>query len=69
MWEEAYGYAGLEFLAKGIPVIANAIGGSVKLRNEHLVIDVRDPGLSDRDAEVTMALSWAALACRSSIIP
>lgn len=25
---------------------------SVKLRNEHLVIDVRDPGLSDRDAEV-----------------
>jgi len=27
IWEEAYGYAGLEFLAKGIPVIANAIGG------------------------------------------
>jgi glycosyltransferase involved in cell wall biosynthesis len=27
VWEEAYGYVGLEFLAKGIPVIANAIGG------------------------------------------
>jgi glycosyltransferase involved in cell wall biosynthesis len=27
VWEEAYGYAGIEFLAKGIPVIANAIGG------------------------------------------
>ena len=27
IWEEAYGYAGVEFLAKGIPVIANAIGG------------------------------------------
>jgi glycosyltransferase involved in cell wall biosynthesis len=27
IWEEAYGYAGIEFLAKGIPVIANAIGG------------------------------------------
>jgi glycosyltransferase involved in cell wall biosynthesis len=27
VWEEAYGYAGMEFLAKGIPVIANAIGG------------------------------------------
>jgi glycosyltransferase involved in cell wall biosynthesis len=27
VWEEAYGYAGLEFLAKGIPVLANAIGG------------------------------------------
>ena len=27
IWEEAYGFAGIEFLAKGIPVIANAIGG------------------------------------------
>src|SRR3954469_6424802 len=27
IWEEAYGYAGIEFLAAGIPVIANAIGG------------------------------------------
>jgi glycosyltransferase involved in cell wall biosynthesis len=27
VWEEAYAYAGMEFLAKGIPVIANAIGG------------------------------------------
>jgi glycosyltransferase involved in cell wall biosynthesis len=30
IWEEAYGYAGVEFLAKGIPVIANAIGGIVE---------------------------------------
>jgi glycosyltransferase involved in cell wall biosynthesis len=29
MWEEAYGYAGVEFLAKAIPVIGNAIGGIV----------------------------------------
>jgi glycosyltransferase involved in cell wall biosynthesis len=27
IWEEAYGYAGMEFLAKAIPVVANAIGG------------------------------------------
>lgn len=27
IWEEAYGYAGVEFLAKGIPVIANDRGG------------------------------------------
>lgn len=27
LWEEAYGFVGLEFLAKGTPVIANAIGG------------------------------------------
>lgn len=29
IWEEAYGYAGMEFLAKAIPVIANEIGGMV----------------------------------------
>ena len=33
-WEEAYGYAGVEFLAKGIPVIANAIGGMVDYTRE-----------------------------------
>ena len=27
IWEEAYGFVGPEFLAKGIPVLANAIGG------------------------------------------
>lgn len=29
VWEEAYGFAGMEFVAKGIPVIANQIGGMV----------------------------------------
>jgi len=32
--EEAYGYAGMEFLAKGIPVISNAIGGLVDYTRE-----------------------------------
>lgn len=27
IWEEAYGFAGMEFLAKGIPVLANRVGG------------------------------------------
>ena len=27
IWEEAYAYAGVEMLAKGLPVVANAIGG------------------------------------------
>ena len=27
IWEEAYGYAGVEMLAKGLPVIGNNIGG------------------------------------------
>lgn len=29
MWEEAYGFTGIEFLAKGIPVIGNKRGGIV----------------------------------------
>jgi glycosyltransferase involved in cell wall biosynthesis len=29
IWEEAYGFAGLELLAKGVPVVANRIGGMV----------------------------------------
>lgn len=34
IWEEAYGYVGMEFIAKGIPVIANAIGGMVDYTRE-----------------------------------
>jgi len=29
IWEEAYGFTGIEFLAKGIPVIGNRMGGIV----------------------------------------
>lgn len=29
IWEEAYGYVGVEFLAKGIPVLGNNLGGIV----------------------------------------
>ena len=29
VWEEVYGYVGIEFLAKGIPVIGNRVGGIV----------------------------------------
>ncbi len=35
IWEEAYGYAGVEFLAAGIPVIANQIGGMAEYVREH----------------------------------
>jgi len=34
LWEEAYGLVGPEFLAKGIPLIANAIGGIVDYARE-----------------------------------
>jgi glycosyltransferase involved in cell wall biosynthesis len=30
IWEEAFGYSGLEMLAKGIPLIANPVGGIVE---------------------------------------
>jgi glycosyltransferase involved in cell wall biosynthesis len=34
VWEEAYGYVGVEFLAKGIPVIGNRRGGIVDYTRE-----------------------------------
>jgi glycosyltransferase involved in cell wall biosynthesis len=34
LWEEAFGYAGLELLAKGIPLIANPLGGIVEYAHE-----------------------------------
>lgn len=34
VWEEAFGFVGLEFLAKGIPVIGNARGGIVDYTRE-----------------------------------
>jgi glycosyltransferase involved in cell wall biosynthesis len=34
IWEEAYGLVGVEFLAKGIPLIANAIGGIIDYARE-----------------------------------
>jgi glycosyltransferase involved in cell wall biosynthesis len=36
IWEEAYGYVGVEFLAKGIPIIGNARGGIVDYTIENL---------------------------------
>lgn len=34
MWEEAFGYTGLEMVAKGIPLIANPLGGIVQYAHE-----------------------------------
>jgi glycosyltransferase involved in cell wall biosynthesis len=34
VWEEAYGYVGVEFLAKGIPIIGNRRGGIVDYTRE-----------------------------------
>jgi glycosyltransferase involved in cell wall biosynthesis len=34
VWEEAFGYTGLEMIAKGIPLIANPLGGIVEYARE-----------------------------------
>ncbi len=34
IWEEAYGYVGVEFLAKGIPVLGNNLGGIIDYTKE-----------------------------------
>jgi glycosyltransferase involved in cell wall biosynthesis len=34
IWEEAFGYSGVELLAKGIPLIANPLGGIVEYARE-----------------------------------
>jgi glycosyltransferase involved in cell wall biosynthesis len=34
IWEEAFGYSGIEMLAKGIPLIANPLGGIVEYARE-----------------------------------
>ena len=34
IWEEAFGYSGVEMLAKGIPLIANPLGGIVEYARE-----------------------------------
>jgi len=36
IWEEAYGYVGLEFLSKGIPIISNNKGGITEYTIENL---------------------------------
>jgi len=57
VWEEAYGYAGMEFIAKGIPVIANAIGGMVDY-----VRDGETGWLNEtRDADGLAAIMRAAI--------
>ena len=78
LWEEAYGLAGVEFLAKGIPVIGNAIGGIVDYVREGetgWLNDSRTPGemaaimgrLIERPGEVA-EMSRRVLAARAQIV-
>jgi glycosyltransferase involved in cell wall biosynthesis len=78
LWEEAYGLAGVEFLAKGIPVIGNAIGGIVDYVREGetgWLNDSRTPAelatimsrLTERPGEVA-EMSRRVLAARTRIV-
>ena len=78
LWEETYGLAGVEFLAKGIPVIGNAIGGIVDYVREGetgWLNDSRTPGemaaimsrLIERPGEVA-EMSRRVLAARTQIV-
>jgi len=52
VWEESYGYVGIEFLAKGIPVIGNRMGGIVDYTVEGLTGWVNTKNTADGLAEI-----------------
>jgi glycosyltransferase involved in cell wall biosynthesis len=78
LWEEAYGLAGVEFLAKGIPVIGNAIGGIVEYVREGKTGWMNDSCSADGLAAILLrlierpeeveAMSRRVLAARGSLI-
>jgi glycosyltransferase involved in cell wall biosynthesis len=56
MWEEALGYIGLELIAKGIPVIANPLGGIVEYAREGQTAWLNGPCTGEGLAEIMAAL-------------
>jgi glycosyltransferase involved in cell wall biosynthesis len=56
MWEEALGYTGLELLAKGIPLIANPLGGIVEYAIEGQTAWLNPSCSGDGMADLMLAL-------------
>jgi glycosyltransferase involved in cell wall biosynthesis len=56
MWEEALGYIGLELIAKGIPLIANPLGGIVEYAREGETAWLNGPCTGEGLAEIMAAL-------------
>lgn len=56
IWEEAFGYTGLEMIAKGIPLIANPLGGMVEYAREGESAWLNRPCSGEGLAEVMAAL-------------
>ncbi len=79
MWEEAYGYTGLELLAKGIPLIANPLGGIVEYAQEGRTAWLNDScsgqGLAAlmsrviREPELVVLMHRRVVALREELIP
>ena len=64
VWEESYGYVGVEFLAKGIPVIGNARGGIVEYTRDG------ETGWVNRDASAEgLAAIMAEIVRRPEQVP
>lgn len=51
-WEEVYGYVGIEFLAKGIPVIGNSLGGIVDYTVDNVTGWVNSANTADGLAQI-----------------
>jgi glycosyltransferase involved in cell wall biosynthesis len=78
VWEEAFGYAGLELLAKGIPVVANRLGGMVDYVRDGETGWLNDSCSADGLAAILLrlienpgeveAVSQSALAARDSLV-
>jgi glycosyltransferase involved in cell wall biosynthesis len=56
MWEEALGYTGLEMIAKGIPLIANPLGGITEYAREGETAWLNRSCSGDELAELMLAL-------------
>jgi glycosyltransferase involved in cell wall biosynthesis len=59
VWEEAFGYVGVEMLAKGIPLIANPLGGIVEYAREGETAWLNDSCSGEGLAEIMSRLSDA----------
>ncbi|MEA2474926.1 MAG: hypothetical protein QOE06_2841 [Thermoleophilaceae bacterium] len=56
VWEEAFGYAGVEMLAKGLPLIANPLGGIVEYAREGQTAWLNDSCSAEGLAELMASL-------------
>lgn len=56
VWEEAFGYVGLEFLGKGIPLVATPVGGIVEYAREGETAWLNSAGTGEGLAKIMLDL-------------